>query len=157
MVRAHTCVQVTLTQKQLHDICTATKLAGKKTDINRVLMEGVITTEPEQSEEAPESPVVVNCDEMLADRQIVTQLVGGGPLPTQLVGGDTEYNQSSTITSTDEAKREKAKRKKKLQAERDRGAKEAAEGATATAAAATATAATSASASKLLGAFDGVD
>lgn len=147
-------------------------------------MEGLITTEPEQSEEAPQLPVVVNCEEMLADKQMVTQLVGGGSRPTSKAKPKvlepklpvTEHDQisthdsstttpveatataTSTTSSVEEAKREKARRKKKLKKERERAAKAAAAEAAAAAAeaATTATAATGAS-TTILGAFDGVD
>lgn len=151
-------VQVTLTRKQLHDLYTRTRLEGGKIDMNRVLMEGLVTTEPEE----PDPPTTfVDCGDALADRQIVTQLVGGEPrlsnkkkskaqIAQQLAGSansSAAANQGGamaaaslvqlTDASTHEARREKARRMEKLQKEQARAAADAIAIAEAAAAAAT--------------------
>lgn len=135
--------QVTLTRKQLHDLCTRTRLEGGKIDMNRVLMEGLVTTEPEE----PDPPTTfLDCGDALADRQIVTQLVGGEPRlsnkkkpKAQVVQQLADSVHSSTAASqgeaigaasqvqlteanTQEARREKALRMEKLQKEQARAA-----------------------------------
>jgi hypothetical protein len=48
-------------------------------DIDRVMMEGLVTTEAAQTERVPQPATLVESADIFADKQIVTQLVGGGP------------------------------------------------------------------------------
>ena len=56
-------------------------------------MEGLVTTEPAETERVPQSPTLVECADIFADKQIVTQLVGGGPRLT----GKAKTNAKSDV------------------------------------------------------------
>jgi len=149
------CLQVTLTAKQMKDLHTRTKRSGEKLDIDRVMMEGFVTTTPEIP---TEMPTVVNAVEFFSDRQNVTELVGGGRPSTapnrkapKLSAAEEQERVAQdaaaalkavaaldpALAMADEARREKARRKKKLKRERQRMAKAAAAADAADAAAAT--------------------